>query len=257
MARRRKTARSIALLGAAALAVAGCGGGDPAPVPTDASATPAPGAGTDTVGAQPTVDLDGDGIPDVDADGDGIKDPPAPAELGATATIPDLSGGDIGGGLGSIGSAAPLFEANAITVQALEEERSAKRQDQAMSGVGTAPRDPLGGGGSITGTTGSSGSSATPKPKPTYTAAKVYIDGIVHDVAKGAAFPKDNPVFRLLQVNGGSIEVELIAGEFTTGGGSGVVLDKGELVSLVNASEQLTYRVKFLRATEGSNAVTF
>lgn len=256
MARRRMTARSIALLGATALVVAGCGGGEEPVAPTDQSATPAPGAGTDIVGngaAQPTVDLDGDGVLDVDADGDGIKDPPAATpELGATASVPDLSGGDIGGGLGSIGNAAPLFEAGAISIEDLKEQQSASRREAAMGRDAGGSNQGAGLGSTVT-----PGGSGETKPKPTFTGAKVYIDGIVHEVSKGGAFPKENPVFRLLQVNAGSIEVELIAGEFTTGGGSGVVLDKGELVSLVNASEQLTYRIKFLRATEGSTAVTF
>jgi hypothetical protein len=74
-------------------------------------------------------------------------------------------------------------------------------------------------------------------------------------VDKNGAFPKDNPVFRLLSINASNVEVELIAGEFTTGGGSGVVLDKGELVSLVNASEQLTYRVKYLRPIASTDSI--
>lgn len=248
MARRRTPARSIALLGATAIIAAGCGGGEETLAPVTESATPAPVTDGSTVAdptaPQATADLDGDGTLDVDADGDGIKDPVDPAApLGATASVPNLSGGDIGGGLGTVGG-APLFEAGAISIEDLEELQDAKEQ-KAAAGSTVADHS--------TDTTGPS----TKEPAATYTSAKVYIDGIVHEVSKGAAFPKDNPVFRLLQVNAGSIEVELIAGEFTTGGGSGVVLDKGELVSLVNASEQLTYRVKFMRATEGSTAVSF
>jgi hypothetical protein len=48
-------------------------------------------------------------------------------------------------------------------------------------------------------------------------------------------------------VTASAIELELVAGEFTDGGGTGAVLDKGDLVSLLNASEQKTYKVKYVR----------
>jgi hypothetical protein len=52
-------------------------------------------------------------------------------------------------------------------------------------------------------------------------------------------------VFRLVSVTATTAEIELVAGEFTSGGSIGTVLDKGQVVSLVNASEQVTYKVKF------------
>jgi hypothetical protein len=64
-------------------------------------------------------------------------------------------------------------------------------------------------------------------------------------------------VFRLLSVNGSSIEVELVAGEFTSDGGDGTFLDKGDLVSFVNASEQVTYKVKYLRPIVKTDGLGF
>jgi hypothetical protein len=58
-------------------------------------------------------------------------------------------------------------------------------------------------------------------------------------------------------VTANDIEIELIAGEFTSGGGVGTVLDKGELVSLVNSSEQLTYRIKYLRGIASTDSISF
>jgi hypothetical protein len=60
-------------------------------------------------------------------------------------------------------------------------------------------------------------------------------------------------------VEAGSIEIQLVAGEFTSGGGNGVFLDKGQPVSLVNASEQVTYTVRYIRPitdTSGFSAGT-
>jgi hypothetical protein len=214
---RSRTLRTLGVLGVAAIIAAGCGGDDEfvadpgAPVPT-------PGTGLVAEGQ----DLDGDGVPDA-----------APsAQLGATASIPDLTGGEIAGGLSAPSGAASMFEPGAV-------ESIESGSDDATKGA-EVPK------------------ATEPVPAaPTYTGARIYVDGVIHEVTKSGAFPKESPVFRLLSISSRSIEVELIAGEFTSGGGSGVFLDKGELVSLVNASEQLTYRVKFLRPLSGATGISF
>lgn len=92
-----------------------------------------------------------------------------------------------------------------------------------------------------------------PKPKPApviYAGAKMYVDGMIHAVQKNGTFPKGNPVFRLISVSAASVEIELVAGEFTAGGSIGTILDKGQIVSLVNASEQVTYKVKYITPIE-------
>lgn len=223
---RSRSLTALGVVGIAALVAAGCGGGEE-PIPADAGAVPAPIDGTGGVTGLEGQDLDGDGIPDAQAQS---------ADLGATASIPDLSGGDVGGGLSSPSGNAPVFEATAVDGDELAAET---KDEETITPVETGPIEDT-------------------KPEaPSFSSAKIYVDGIIHDVEQGDAFPSDNPVFRLLTINSGNIEIELIAGEFTSGGGSGVLIDKGELVSLVNASEQLTYRVKFMRAVKGDSGITF
>lgn len=238
---RNRTLRTIGLLGAATVIAAGCGGGDDATAPTTPAPTPTPTPSTGANGA--VVGDPGAGGATGAMGGTGTGAEPAPA---ATAEIPDLSGGNVGGGLSAPSGGDGLFTA------------------QASEGGASAPSDPsvdsgLGGGFPPSGTPLSSqtpDTSSPEPPKPEYGSAKIYVDGVVHTVGVNETFPKAAPVFRLTEISGGSIELELIAGEFTSGGGDGVLLDKGELVSLVNASEQLTYRVKFMRPISGSSGIT-
>lgn len=239
MTRARTTIRTVGLLGAAVLVAAGCGGGDAPPAATPAPGTPAPGTNAD-------------GTPIADPNAAGAIDPATglPVDPNAagtdaagatTASVPILSGDDVAGGLGSTES-NPIFLPGAIDTEKAKEQFDA--DDKADGSA-----DPIGGGG---------GSVTTPdKPAVVYSGAKIYVDGIVHDVNEDATFPKGNPVFRLLSVTATDIEIELIAGEFTSGGGVGTILDKGELVSMVNASEQLTYRIKYMRPISSADGISF
>lgn len=228
---RSRSLTTLGVIGIAALVATGCGGGDDAAV-VDTGTAPVPTPVDDGSGAAV-----GDGTAGQDLDGDGIPDAQPLGDLGATASIPDLSGGDVGGGLSSPSGTSPVFEASAVDGDDLVDTvKDGKTSDSATT-IET-PKD------------------AAPTA-PVFASAKIYVDGMTHDVEKGDAFPKDNPVFRLISITAGNIEIELIAGEFTSGGGSGVLIDKGELVSLVNASEQLTYRVKYMQPVKGDSGITF
>ncbi len=232
MTRARMTIRTVGLLGAAALVAAGCGGGETPPAATGATPAPAPGTDGTTVGA------DGTTTPAIDPATGLPIDPAAGAAeaTGATASVPDLSGDDVAGGLGSTES-SPLFLPGAI-----DSEKAKELFDE---------------GEKVDPTKDETKTDVEEKPAVVFSGAKIYVDGIVHDVNENGTFPKGNPVFRLLSVTANDIEIELIAGEFTSGGGVGTVLDKGELVSLVNSSEQLTYRVKYLRGIASADGITF
>lgn len=216
----RRIVRPLAVIGCTALLAVGCGGGDEV-VPPGPDANP---SGIDTSGA-----VGGTGTP-------GATDPAAAgAAPSATAKLPDLKGGDVQGkGLG--GGGGGLFDALAGGPQAPDPiDVPATMPSTTMPTTPTTP--------------------TTPTPTvaaPTFTGAAIYVDGTVYNVEKGESFPNDEPIFKLVGVSAKSIELELVAGEFTSGGGDGVFLDKGDLVSLVNASEQVTYKVKFLRPTEGA-----
>ena len=230
MTRARTTLRTLGMLGASALVVAGCGGGETPPAGGATTPTPAPGTTDPLVG-------------DPGATTPGAIDPltgqpvaPTSTDVGATATIPSLVGDDISGGLAETSTSA-IFEPGAIDPTDADAAENAKETETA-SNAATEAKDPV---------------VETTK----YSGAKIYVDGIVHDVSINGVFPKGNPVFRLVSVGAGTIELELVAGEFTSGGGVGTLLDKGELVSLVNGSEQLTYRVKYLRPVVDTGAISF
>ena len=241
MTRARTTFRTVGLLGAAALVAAGCGGGDAA-VPTTETPAPSPDPNATTV-VDPAAQVDpAIGLPVDPAAAGG-----AAAGAGATtASVPELSGDDLGGGLGS-SKTNPIFVPSAISTEEAKDLFAPKADGVSKDGTNV----------SEDGTNLGSGSGGEKAEAPSFSGAKIYVDGIVHDVDKNGSFPKGNPVFRLLSVTGGDIEIELIAGEFTSGGGVGTVLDKGELVSLVNSSEQLTYRIKYLRPISGTDAISF
>lgn len=223
MMQSRRIIRPLAVLGCTAMLAVGCGGGDEV-VPPGPDANP---SGIDTSGA---VGGTGTATP-------GVTDPAAGgAAPSASAKLPDLKGGDVqGAGIGG-GGGGGLFDALAGGPQPAET-------------VDTTPTLPT----STMPTTPTVPTTPTPTvAAPTFTGAAIYVDGTVYNVEKGESFPKDEPIFKLVGVSAKSIELELVAGEFTSGGGDGVFLDKGDLVSLVNASEQVTYKVKFLRPTEGA-----
>ena len=240
MQRPRHRFRAIpVVLACAGLMVAGCGGGDtPVPPPTGAAGTTPP-AGSTTPGS--TVS-DSGAAP-------GATDPTTgqPIDAAATAppaTVPQLDGSDLGGSLGA-DSTDSLFDALALDPDDIEDDTAADSGDG-----GFDMSDPL---SSLDGFEDTS-----PKPTTTatvdYRAATIYVDGTTHTVTKGTTFPEGDPVFRLVSVSAGEVEVELVAGEFTSDGASGLFLDKGDLVSLVNSSEGRTYRVKYLRPVAASGA---
>lgn len=236
-----RSLRTLCILGSAMLVAAGCGGGDDAAVPVD-TGTPAPDttAPPGTVAGNPGTET----TPQIDpATGQPI-DPAAAGggAAGSSATVPELVGDDVAGGLSPVSSGS-LFSPQAVGGEKLLEQ---SRKESFGAGAG----------GNSVGTPGP-GEAGDPKPAVNYTGAKIYVDGIVHSVNRNGVFPKGDPVFRLLSVSANEIEISLIAGEFTSSGGDGTFLDRGDLVSLVNASEQLTYRVKYLRPITGTSSVGF
>ena len=230
MTRARQLVRITTIVCAAAMLAAGCGGGEavapdtgtPTPGSTGPAATVSTTPGATTTPGVTTTPLDGT-VPALGTDD---------VAAGAAATVPRLDGGDdVGGSFG--GSSTGLFDP--------------KASEDA---------------GKVTSTTDfedSVGSSETETTRTaetqTYSGAVIYVDGTTYKVTRGASFPKGSPILRLISITSTDIEVELIAGEFTTGGGMGTILDKGDLVTVVNSSEQVNYRVKYLRPIVDSTGI--
>lgn len=224
---RTRVAARVAVVLAAGVLASACGGGEDAA--TD-GAMPTPGSQTpgstvaDPAATTPadTTGLDGQGL-----DGTGLDEGVADQ----AAAVPELVGDDVGGGFDAIGD-SPLFEPRAATGESI----AADEKD----------------------TTETTDTTTTEKaPATKYSGAQIYVNGTVHRVTIGGSFPKSNPVFELVDVNARDIEISLVAGEFTSDGGNGTFLDLGSLETILNASEQLTYKVKYLRPIVASDAVSF
>lgn len=223
--------RSVGLLLAIGLVAAGCGG---APVEDPAAAgTPTPDAG-----ATGTPVADPNAAPvDPAAAGTGAIDPVTglpvtdTSGLSATATIPEVSGGDVSGGLGAVGgsdvfAAAGLDQGEAAKLLAPKEDKT----DDVATGTDTTAE------------------TAKPTvPAVVYNAAVIYVNGKTYTVPKSGTFPTAAPVFRLISIDKDSVEISLLAGEFTGDGSDGLFLDQGDLVKLLDQSANITYKTKYLR----------
>jgi len=239
MTRARTLTRIVLPLTLTVLVAAGCGGGDDAAAGGDAGA-----AGTTTTaapGGTPTTPGGTVGAP-ADPNAQTATDPVtglavAPSTGGATATIPDLSGGDVGGGLAAANGTG-LFSPKAL-------DGADAATSDAVTDTKIDPATPI------------DATPATTTVAAKFSGAVIYVDGTTYKVDKGASFPKGAPIFRLLSVSGTDVEIELIAGEFTSGGGDGVFIDKGELLTFLNSSEGVDYKVKYVRPIKDSAGVTF
>jgi hypothetical protein len=237
MARFPRIFRSMLVLVGTAAIIAGCGGAavespaDVTPTP-DTSASGATVAGTTNPVTSSTL-----------AGGAAAVDPttgaPIAGATGATATIPKLAGDDVSGSL-SGGVTKDIFAPAAV--------------DSSTADVSAG----------VTDTTATSTATNPPEiTPPTTTAAAqligatIYVNGKTYTVKTNGTFPVGAPIFRLVSVDAGSIEISLLAGEFTGDHSDGLFLDKGDLKSLVDASADITYKVKFLRALADTSGQGF
>jgi hypothetical protein len=232
MARAPRMFRSLIMLSGAAVLLAGCGAAAPPAVPV--TPAPSPTAGGSTVangGAPAPTGPAATAAPAVDP----VTGQPIDATgLSAAATVPNLSGGDISGGLASVNT-KDVFAAGAVSA------------DQAAQAATT----------DTTATTATTDATTATTQAASYNGAVIYVNGKTYTVATNGTFPTGSPVFRLVDVAPGSIEISLLAGEFTGDHSDGLFLDKGDLKSLVDASANITYKVKYLRATTDVSAGGF
>ncbi|MCW2961028.1 MAG: hypothetical protein JWM90_1415 [Thermoleophilia bacterium] len=226
MTRPNRTVRSIGAILLAAIVVAGCGGGEEV-VAADPNATPVPGA--ETPGAV-VAGTDPNAIPAA-TDPNAVPGAAGAAAAGATATVPDLSGGDVGGGGFGDLSGVAAFQPGAV--------------DTALPAKTTESKDQL-----------PEKDVAPSKAATIYTGAVISVDGVTHTITTRGTFPKGTPVFRLLAVTADSVEIQLVAGELTANGGNGFYLDKGDTISAVNASEQVTYSIRYVRPMQDTSGIT-
>lgn len=212
----------IAALVGCALFFAACGGEDAS---TDPSVPVPAGGGTSATASDP-------GTTPTTPPGATALDPSlAPTSGTATNTgLPTTEDGEDVEGLGSLDS-SDLFAAKASF-----EDMPASPE--------TSPQPPLGEAPSG----GNTAPPSAPQPSPVrtaYTSAKVSLNGQIHMVKKGTIFPKAEQLFEVTAIDASSITVELVAGEFKNGS-TGVTLERGEKLELVNQDEGTTYVLKLV-----------
>jgi hypothetical protein len=201
--------------------------------------------------APPVVkpDLDGDGNPDsgpapAPQPGTGAAPStaaPAPGETTAAAapTATKLEDTD---DLSSVGPGQLVSFDRFVGRDPFRQGIEAKPPDAGTGGAtGGTAKPPTGGstGGSTGGgTTGGSSGDA-------YTKAKLEVNGVSEVVAEDGTFPESDPIFKLVKVTKGGIELGLVSGEFNAGDQT-IAVKKGKTVTLVSQPDGLRYVIKLI-----------
>ena len=107
--------------------------------------------------------------------------------------------------------------------------------------TGGTPKPPTGGStGGSTGGGGTGGSSGD-----SYTKATIEVNGVSEEVTEGGTFPESDPIFKLVKVTKGGIELGLVSGEFNAGDQT-IAVKKGKTVTLVSQPDGLRYVIKLV-----------
>ena len=111
------------------------------------------------------------------------------------------------------------------------------------AGSGSTPTGtpPAGGGGSGGGgSTGGGGTSVD-----AYTKATLDVNGVSEVVDEEGTFPESDPIFTLVKVSKGKIELGLVSGEFNAGDAT-ITVKVGKTVTLVSQPDGLRYVIKLV-----------
>ena len=85
-----------------------------------------------------------------------------------------------------------------------------------------------------------------PRPSPGATSsAQISVDGASSSVSVGAAFPVEDPIFKLVSVSKGSAKIAIEGGSYADGS-STLTLRKGRPVTLLNTADGSRYRIVLL-----------
>lgn len=248
MSKRTRHIAQLTLVVIAALMLAGCGGGEAAPdaATPDAAAPVTPAVdGMDGTVSDPNADPNAPAI-------DPATGLPIDGGVGAAITVPNLDGGNVDGGLNSLEGGSDVFHSFGYYGGLVS-----SKNESADAGTGGSPADNefgTGTGGYQTATPG--GTEETHSIAP-YTQAKVAVNGKIYLLTKNGTFPKaPDQLFRLTGITATSVEITLLAGEFSDGS-AGVTLKRGDTFSLVNQSDSMTYKVKLIATMQGTANMGF
>jgi hypothetical protein len=206
---RRALAAGLIVLG---MVVAGCGGGEAPVAPSGDSAVPGNEAPS---GASPDL---------TSQDPGGL--PGEQPSSGASA-LPETSGHDVSG----LGASDAAF--------ATPEELAPSEESSDCFDLSSCANESSVDKSTDTDTTTEPSKSFT----RTYTRAKVVVNGQIFTLRTNSVFPRSSQVFRVTEIAGDGIDIELVAGEFTNGA-KGTHLDVNERIKLFNQHEGEDYIVK-------------
>ncbi|TMJ93419.1 MAG: hypothetical protein E6G67_12475 [Actinobacteria bacterium] len=94
-------------------------------------------------------------------------------------------------------------------------------------------------------TTTTTTSSGQPSGGQTLAGANVSVNGASQAIRVGAAFPRSNPLFRLVSVSAGSVKIGLVSGRFLNGSAT-QKLAVGKSLTLVSQPGGLSYKIVLL-----------
>ena len=75
--------------------------------------------------------------------------------------------------------------------------------------------------------------------------AVISVNGVEETVTRGAEFPKESPVFRLVKVSGGEAKIGIAGGALASGSPT-VTLRKGKAVTLMNTADGTRYELELV-----------
>jgi hypothetical protein len=208
--------------------------GEPAAAPAvqtttgAASTTPSPSTGVSTTGGGTTA-------PGVQADPQAAL--AAERNLGDTDIPPTADQDQL--------ISFSRFEARDPFVQLVSGESSASTapEDGGSSSGGSSAPPPTSGG--------SSGSSFYPPPTAsgggtvTTGEVKLSVNGKVETHKVGESFPASDPAFQIVAVNGDSVQIGLVSGQFS-GGQQTITVSVGDEVTLVSQPDGARYTIKII-----------
>lgn len=129
-------------------------------------------------------------------------------------------------------------------------------KDPFVQQVGNTP--PGGPAPAPTGATGASGASpagtASTEPKPVVSSqpvaskptAKIAVNGSAQAVTTGTAFPKTQPIFKLVSLENGTARVGIVGGGYANGSPTISLKRGGKAVTLMNTADGTSYVLRYL-----------
>jgi hypothetical protein len=94
------------------------------------------------------------------------------------------------------------------------------------------------------------GGTFAPAPTPAAPAASreatISVNGVEHEVEVGDSFPKNDPIFKLVSLRGGTAKIGIVGGGYANGAPTIALKRGGKPVTLLNTADGTTYVLRFV-----------